>query len=362
MGGYDDGGTPTAWQSDGQRLWLTLFVYLPYLTLVPLGWGGWQRWLLVALSSSLLVVILWRIRIGQWRRFLVALALTLLPALPVLGLDADRLGARFFYWPLAVAFALAGSVLPPPTRLQRAAWAGLSLFWMAASIANGRPWSRAGEEVARTTAAMRGAQPTMDTGVVVMVDARDSVGAYVFRNGLPEAAEVLGLRRDVEWRRGTAANLSGGEIPGLGEQIRVLGVQGVSLPRDLTACERSLYEAPDGLRTVWRAESAAHGVGPPSLTFRPGPVEDAAALFVALRSSSSTGEGLMQWRTPPTPFSMSRSRTFRPDGKAVTFVRIEPDTAREAELRVILPAGASLSELRLIDAGPACRRDAGQRL
>jgi hypothetical protein len=64
-------------------------------------------------------------------------------------------------------------------------------------------------------------------GSTVLVDAPDTYqGAYVFRNGLSEAAELAGLRRDLHWRRGTVALLGPSAGRDLGVRLFEIGVDG----------------------------------------------------------------------------------------------------------------------------------------
>jgi hypothetical protein len=199
---------------------------------------------------------------------------------------------------------------------------------------------------------MKAAEGTYPPGTIVMVDARDSVGAYVFRNGLHDAAELYGLRRDLSWERGTGADLRLGELEELGSRVHLLGIETTGAIRDWTTCERSLYDELPERSHAFRVDGTGVFAGTGPQTDPPG-----SALFLKLaRDSAGTSRGLVLWRARGEALSMRRSRTFSTDVKPLTYVRIDLKVGSETELRVIHQQGAmGVKVVELVEGGAACR-------
>jgi hypothetical protein len=139
------------------------------------------------------------------------------------------------------------------------------------------------------------------------VDAPDTYqGAYVFRNGLAEAAELAGLRRDLYWRRGTIALLG----PDAGRELDVrvfeIGVEG-----DWTACERDLFTLPrQGTPLSFVPASAQSRVSIPVS------IAETGCHSVTLSTSCGENTGTMFWKTTDkAPFTTMRSRGLRLSGE-----------------------------------------------
>ena len=236
-----------------------------------------------------------------------AFVAAILPAAPLLRVEWDLQGARLLYLPLAMALVALARFTRPPTRIATVSGAVLAGYWMIAAVLNGGHWSAASQEVRQTLDAMKPLQPRFPPGSTVLVDAPDTYqGAYVFRNGLSEAAELAGLRRDLHWRRGTVALLGPGVGRDLGVRVFEIGVDG-----DWTACERALFTSPGQGTPLSLAPASAQ-----SWVSIPMPIPEAGCYSVTLSTSCGENTGTLFWKTTnAAPFTTMRSRDLRLSGE-----------------------------------------------
>jgi len=288
-----------------------------------------------------------------WRRDLARAArgagvalVALAPVLPILGVDADFQGSRLLYFPVA-ALAVAGglAVRRLPRRAALAA-AALALYWSAAVAWNGRAWSEASREAARTIAAMRRLEARYPAGSLVFVPVHEvRRGAQVLRNGVTRAAELSGLRRDLRWFGGTVAS-TGGAVERLGIDLFAAGLDAAGRPRDWTACERALLPSPAALLASGELPPPPAGsvgqVVSPFARFAAPVAAVAVRLRVACRPRAATAARLA-WRAVD-------ARRFD-ETDALSFL-VGPGAPRELVLR--LPTdGRPLGGIKLALSGPA---------
>jgi hypothetical protein len=218
---------------------------------------------------------------------------------------------------VAVALLILGSHLRGAPRPALGILGVLAVGWAVCAVLNAESWHAAHLTGERTLSAMRQAEARFPPGATVLVDTLDTEdGAYVFRNGLPEAARLRGLRADLTWRRDTAAAI-GPEAGGrLGRDLFEIGANRAGGAIDWTACERSLFrQGPDA------PPAAAEGG------------EAGAAAWLLARPCPRRGllRGTLFWRTDRgRPFTTTRQRSFRlPAGSAVP-VRLPAVSAMSA--------------------------------
>ena len=188
-----------------------------------------------------------------------------------------------------------------------ASGAVLAGYWMIAAVLNGGHWSGASEAARQTLDTMKAFHSRFPPGSTVLVDAPDTYqGAYVFRNGLSEAAELVGLRRDLHWRRGTAALLGPGAGRDLGVRVFEIGAD-----RDWTACERALFTLPGpGTPLSLMPASAQSWVSIPMT------IAEAECHSVTLSTSCGENTGTLFWKTTDAaPFTTMRSRDLKLSGE-----------------------------------------------
>jgi hypothetical protein len=305
---------------------------------------------------------------GLWRRpaALARIAavglIAILPAAPVLHVEWDHEGARLLYFPVAAVLLALGLELREVRRPAAVLAGALAAGWTAMAMTNGGAWIAASNEVRSTLAAMETAQAGFPAGAEVWVDAHDTRrGAYVFRNGLPEAARQRGLRQDVTWRRGTPAAAGPGIEARLGRDLFAIGGDGSGGVVDCTACETALRATPLRPVATWASPERLSGAFA-AVPSSPG------GLAVRLETGSCAGSagpvtGTLFWRTGDVrPFTMTESRVFslgRPDGSVVVRLPPETATARRIELRVDLDRALSPACWRSIEVAPlpaACRK------
>jgi hypothetical protein len=236
----------------------------------------------------------------------------ILPAAPLLRVEWDLQGARLLYLPLALALVALARFTRPPTKIAMVSGAVLAGYWTIAAVLNGSHWSAASQEVRQTLDAMKTLQSRFPSGTTVLVDAPDTYqGAYVFRNGLSEAAELAGLRRDLHWRRGTAALLGPGAGRDLGVRVFEIGVDESGNPADWTACGRSLFTSP-GPGTPLSLEP----VSAQSWVSTPVPIAETGCHSVTLSTACGENTGALFWKTTEkAPFTTMRARNLRLSGE-----------------------------------------------
>lgn len=242
----------------------------------------------------------------------VVFVAAILPAAPLLRVEWDLQGARLLYLPLAMALVALARFARPPTRISTITGAVLAGYWMIAAVFNGGHWSAASQEVRQTLDAMKSLQSRFPSGSTVLVDALDTYqGVYVFRNGLSEAAELAGLRRDLHWRRGTVALLGASAGRDLGIRLFEIGTDEKGFAVDWTSCERSLVTAP-GPGTMLRLVPASAQ----SWVSIPIPIAEARCHSVTLSTSCGENAGVLFWKsTDEEPFTTMRSRELKLSGE-----------------------------------------------
>jgi len=354
-GGYlDASGVSTLWSPEVGRFARTAGLLFPYLVLVPIK--NPDPFTIPLAGSSLCLMtgfLVWGSGPLVLRRLLLAggaLALALVPTMPVLGIMSDHSGARFFYWPVCAALLALGR---DATTQRRSLLCGLVLVacWGAAATRNARAWTEAKDEVGRTLSAMQMAQSRFPGGARVLVDAPDMIdGAYVFRNGLSEAARLAGLREDLIWRRGTAASSGVDAAERLGRDVFVIGSDRLGRPVDWTRCERDLMEAASPAIRTWSAEDMRRSF---EIHRRKGGVvsivspafslpADSASVHMRLAFSPCSLDrfvsGVVLWRTNPSrPLGFTESRVFRAEKDGRVAVRLGPAShSATLSVRIVL--------------------------
>jgi len=231
----------------------------------------------------------------------------ILPAAPLLRVEWDLQGARLLYLPLALALVALARFTRPPTRISTVSGAVLAGCWMIAAVLNGGHWSAASQEARQTLDTMKTLQSGFPPGSTVLVDAPDThQGAYVFRNGLPEAAELAGLRRDLHWRRGTVALLSPADRREIGVRVFEIGVEG-----DWTACERALLTFPGPGTPLSLVPASAQ-----SWVSIPIALAETGCHSVTLYTSCGESTGTLFWKTADRElFTTMRSRDLKLSGE-----------------------------------------------
>jgi hypothetical protein len=231
-----------------------------------------------------------------------------LPAAPLLRVEWDLQGARLLYLPLALALAALARFARPPAKIAHLTGALLAVYWLAAALLNGRHWSEASHQASQTLDAMKALQSRYPLGSTVLVDALDTdQGAYVFRNGLSKAAELAGLRRDLQWRRGTVAQLGAAVGGDLGSLLFEIGTDEQGAPLDWTACETSLLAARQPGTSLRLTPASAQ-----SWLSAAVPIAQPGCHAITLSTSCSKEMGVLFWKTSEgAPFTTMRSRNFR---------------------------------------------------
>ena len=314
LGGYRDSlGRTVATQLHPIAFLHSLILQLPARILAPLpvesrlALGG-----MIAISLILLLGLASAFR--PLKAPLVAVAVfvaAILPAAPLLRVEWDLQGARLLYLPLALALAALARFTRPVPRIAHLAGAFLAVYWLIAAILNGLHWSAASHKAIQTLDAMNALQSRVPAGSTVLVDALDTYqGAYVFRNGLPEAAELAGLRRDLQWKRGTVALLGASADADLGSRLFEIGVDEKGSPVDWTACDRSLFASPEpGVSLSLIPASTQTWLSTP-IQIPPG------CHAITLATACGKATGTLFWKTSErASFTTMRSREFRLSGE-----------------------------------------------
>jgi hypothetical protein len=312
IGGYRDAlGRTVATQLHPGAFLRSLVLQLPARILAPvpvesrLAFGG-----LIALSL-ILIALFGTSAFRPLKSGLLAAAVfvvAILPAAPLLRVDWDLQGARLLYLPLALALASLARFTRPLPKAAELAGALLAAGWLIAAILNGRHWSEASREAIQTLDAMKALQTRAPAGSTVLVDALDTYqGAYLFRNGLPEAAELAGLRQDLQWKRGTAASLGVAARRDLGSRLFEIGLDEEGSPVDWTACEAALFASRQPGAPLSLTPASAQ-----SWLSTPVAIEEPDTRAVALSTTCGQATGTLFWRTSEkAPFTTMRSRGFR---------------------------------------------------
>jgi hypothetical protein len=236
----------------------------------------------------------------------------ILPAAPLLRVEWDLQGARLLYLPLAMALVALARFTRPPTRIATITGALLACYWMIAALLNGSHWTGASDAARQTLNAMKAFESRFPSGSTVLVDALDTYqGAYVFRNGLSEAAELAGLRRDLRWHRGAVALLGASAGRDLGICLFEIGTEEKGRAMDWTACERAFFTT-RGPATTLRLVPASKQ----SWVSIPVPIAESGCHFVTLSTSCGENTGTLFWKTTDAgPFTTMRSRDLKLSGE-----------------------------------------------
>jgi hypothetical protein len=167
-----------------------------------------HRWPWLAILGALAVVVVFGCcfvaATRQLPRVLSGAAawmlISILPVFQFVFVGSDLQGARFLYlaapaWVSFIAAATSSVRVPVARRLSLIAAAGLLTLWAAASRAHLEPWKAAALLRDRVIQAAKANVPMQPCRTVHLGKLPDTVrGAYVFRNGAPEALlEATGL-------------------------------------------------------------------------------------------------------------------------------------------------------------------------
>ena len=333
IGGYRDPlGRTVATQLHPIAFLRSLLLQLPARILAPVPVESRLPLVgMIALSLILLLGLAPAFR--PLKASLVAAAvfvMAILPAAPLLRVEWDLQGARLLYLPLALALAALARFTRPVPRIAHLAGALLAVYWLIATLLNGFHWSEASHKASETLDAMKALQSRYPSGSTVLIDALDTYrGAYVFRNGLPEAAELAGLRRDLEWRRGTVALLGASAGRDLGSRLFEIGVDEKGSPLDWTARERSLFASPEpGVSLSLTPASAQSWLSAPIQI-------PAGCHAITLSTSCGNATGALFWKTSErAPFTTMRSREFRLSGEPLPIRLDELDEPSRLWVRI----------------------------
>jgi hypothetical protein len=311
LGGYRDHlGRTVATQLHPGAFLHALLVQVPARILAPVPVES--RWALGCLIAlSLLLLAGFAASAFRPRSLPLAAAVfvaAVLPAAPLLRVEWDLQGARLLYLPLALALAALARFARPPAKIANLTGALLAVYWLTAALLNGRHWSEASHQASQTLSAMKALQSRYPPGSTVLVDALDTdQGAYVFRNGLPEAAKLAGLRRDLQWLRGTVARLgtaAGGDLESL---LFEIGTDEQGAPLDWTACETSLLASRQPGTSLRLMPASAQ-----SWLSAAVPIAQPGCHEITLSTSCGKETGVLFWKTSEgVPFTTMRSRDFR---------------------------------------------------
>lgn len=347
LGGYTDAaGRSLAASVSPGHLVRTLALQIPHRLLVPVKDPGALYAPILAGSVLLLAGLAVLLGLHRHPRRLAAAAglflVGLAPAAPILGVEWQHEGARLLYFPVALlTVGLARTVDlgflrspagPTARRAAAGAFAALLVVWSWAALDNQRSWRQAGRIADDARTALAALPARWPAGATVLLDLPDThQGAYVFRNGLPQAAELAGARGDLAVQRGTSAAVDPAEAAArLGRDLFVVGLADEGRPVDLTPCEARLRAKAARTGVGTRAArpdartfvtTASVGDDPPVvyLTFDPDPLQGPVG--------AAPVPGTLHWRPDDEPFTVSRSRraTVSPPGGPATPVRLPRD-------------------------------------
>jgi hypothetical protein len=372
LGGYlDEQGQTLALSIRPAALANMLAVQVPSRILMPLqGAGRFAPWVaggLAALFAGLLLAS------GLWRRpaALVRIAavglLAVLPTAPVIHIQWDLQGSRLLYFPLAMVLTAAGLELRELRRPAVAVASLLVLVWTGIAWRNLAPWTTASDEVRGTLAGLERSQAAWPPGAEVWVDAHDTNGgAYVFRNGLPEAARLRGLRQDVTWHRGTIAAVPPAPER-IGRTLFEVSADWQGEPVDWTGCEKVLREVPLQPLATWEGRALSRrGPGRWIGPYAPVPrSRTGLAVRLALAdcpgSGTGTTTGKLFWRTDGAErFTTTDFRVFALDKDGSAILRLPPEARWTDHLQVRVdldpaPSGTCRRSVTLLRAPRECR-------
>jgi len=302
VGGYATGDLPTV-LSYAESVAVLL---VPFKSALPASVG------LAVVSTGLLTLAAEPLRRPRnyrwWLRVLLAFVAAVLPVLPVLAVGWDHQGGRFLYLPLAVGLVAFGLVRP-----QGGSTAAPSLFvllalWSAATVYHVQDWVAAGRIAGATLDAVAGSQALAGSTLLVAVP-ETFRGAYVFRNGLAEAAAMSSR---IERRSRVVRGIAAAEGPSAGDRLGsslfvvqpILNASGV----DLTAFEIALRSDPpadDELADLGMADRFTANVAAP-----PGFPPVVWLHAVGCRGGGESVDGTLYWRGDGGGLSTTQAREF----------------------------------------------------
>jgi hypothetical protein len=357
LGGYlDEQGRTLALSIRPAALANMLAVQVPSRILMPLqGAGRFAVWIAVGLAALfaglLLTSGLWR-RPAALARIAAVGLLAVLPTAPVIQIQWDLQGSRLLYFPLAMVLTAAGLELRELKRPAVAVASLLVLVWTGIAWRNLAPWTTASDEVRGTLAGLERSQAAWPPEAEVWVDAHDTNGgAYVFRNGLPEAARLRGLRQDVTWHRGTIAAAPPAPER-IGQTLFEVSADWRGEPVDWTACEKALREAPLQPIATWEGRALSRrGPGRWIGPYTPVPrSRTGLAVRLALGDCPGSGTGArtgkLFWRTDGADrFTTTDFRVFTLDKDGGAILRLPPEArwTDHLQVRVDLDPAPALS-------------------
>jgi hypothetical protein len=268
---------------------------------------------------------------------LAAFILGALPAASIIRVEWDLQGGRLVYLPMILSL-LTLSAFPRSgkNRLGLLAGAGMVLLWTVLSIHNAGRWTEAQRHVKQTMAAMSRTQKTFPPGATVLVDTLDTFeGAYVFRNGLPEAAMREGLRSDLHWQRGTPAGVRPSARERLGTSLFALAPTDSGESTDLTQCFALLSRANSPMESRPAMPVAAPMAEKGGAIFGPF-TADGRHCMVATIANKCPLEGETRklfWKDDgEREFETMRSVEVRIEGNSAMRVLLKPNSAVQGNL------------------------------
>ncbi len=340
LGGYaSPGGGTMPLAIDAQLFARNIFLQLPFRVLVPLknAWASEAALAVAAMSALLLGVLATGVRRPKAvLTSLAAMILALLPAASVFSIDVDHENSRLLYFPAALLAALGARAFDLTSSRPRAAGLGLLVLWSACTWINGRAWGEAGREVRGTLDVLAKIEGRFAPGATILVAGHDTWrGAMTWRNGFTEAVRRAGLRRDLDWRAGTAALI--GDPGRLGIDAFEISVEVDGRWIDRTACQRALWSTPARQVPPISFELTSGMIRPgmtrqlPWIDFDPKLVPPAgigALAIVARQPLEQEVSGRLWWRGADERFHAERfrvtnSRAFRiAAGQTQSIVRL----------------------------------------
>jgi hypothetical protein len=142
----------------------------------------------------------------------------------------------------------------------------------------------------------------------------------VFRNGLKQAAEITGLRSDIDWKRGTVAQLGALDASLLGDNIFEIGYSEQGQYVDWTSCQREARI--NDLPVIMNASFKALAGEQNPVSSVVSPWVDATKLtkqifmsFEIAQCNQAQYEGTVYWRiSRQDSFTVTNERKFKIDG------------------------------------------------
>ena len=350
-----------------------LVLQIPYRILQPMKYAGVLGPWILGLSASLWLGIALSFGLGRFIRAaaigLGAVLISLLPVFSMIRVEYDHLGSRLIYFPIAVGMLVIGSRVKGISRAGGVLLSAWIVLWSAIAMANNSCWIQAKRERDAALSAMTRMAERFPTGSTVFVDVHDTLGgAYVFNNGLNEAARYHGVPTGIRWEKGTCARLGAEAVQRPGKDVFEIGFSEAGGAMDTTSCAGELMRSGALLAQRWNMSFGQDGFqwrGPSeAIVGVVGPMESAAypagdlgAQLILAPIGPEAIQGTFFWRTDPAiPFTGTDARSFRISpgtSPALTFrLRLLPRPATRFQWRIDFDRPIPADRIRTVSVGP----------